>query len=73
MDLIEMLRKVLEYDDITKSPDYSTVLEQLELPDDEDPEILRETLEEELEALAEREGAQDDDDEAERDEPEAVE
>jgi hypothetical protein len=52
MNLVEMLRKLLEYDDITKSPDYSTILDELELPDDEDPEILRRTLEEELEALA---------------------
>jgi hypothetical protein len=73
MNLIEMLRKVLEYDDITKSPDYSTVLEQLDLPDDEDPEILRQTLEDELEALAARETDLIGDDDAESDEPEAVE
>jgi hypothetical protein len=73
MNLIEMLRKVLEYDDITKSPDYSTVLEQFELPDDEDPEILRQTLEDELEALAAREIDEGDGDDAESDEPEAVE
>jgi hypothetical protein len=37
-------------------------LEQFDLPDDEDPEILRETLENELDALAAREAAGDSDD-----------
>jgi hypothetical protein len=73
MNLIEMLRKLLEYDDITKSPDYATILDQLELPDDEDPEILRQALEDELEAIAAREAAGDTDEDAESDGSDVVE
>ena len=73
MNLIEMLRKVLEYEDMTKSPDYSTVLDHLELPDDEDPEILRETLQDELEALEARETAGEGDEDGELDAPDPVE
>jgi hypothetical protein len=64
LNLIEMLRKLLEYDNLKESPDYSTVLEQLDLPDDEDPEILRQSLEDELEALEAREGSGDSDEES---------
>jgi hypothetical protein len=50
MNIVEMLRRALQQD-LTKSPDYLAIVDYLGLHEDEDPELIRQAIETELEEL----------------------
>ncbi|KAB2943067.1 MAG: hypothetical protein K8F92_04740 [Hyphomicrobium sp.] len=53
MNILELLRKALawEGDDYRNMPDYSTILDHLGLTEDDDPELIRECIQDEIESL----------------------
>lgn len=53
MTILEILKRALDIDtaDYSDMPDYSTMLDHLGLAPDDDPELIREAIEHEIEAL----------------------
>ncbi len=53
MTILEILKRALDWDELDYSgmPDYATILDHLGLSEDDDPELIREAIEEEIEAL----------------------
>lgn len=61
--MVEMLRRALEQEDLTQSPDYLELIAYLGLPEDEEPDLVREAIETELKALEARNDNEADDEE----------
>lgn len=53
MTILELLKRALDWDEIDYSgmPDYATILDHLGLSEDDDPELIRQAIAEEIEAL----------------------
>lgn len=53
MTILELLKRALDWDapDYSGMPDYATILDHLGLTEDDDPELVRDAIEQEIEAL----------------------
>lgn len=52
MTILEILKRALDCEDAYKDmPDYATILDHLGLTEHDDPELIREAIEQEIEAL----------------------
>jgi len=53
LTILELLKRALDWDapDYSGMPDYATILDHLGLTEHDDPDLVRETIEQEIEAL----------------------
>jgi hypothetical protein len=53
LTILELLKRALDWDapDYSGMPDYATILDHLGLTADDDPELIRDAIEQEIEAL----------------------